>query len=280
MTGPHLYDVLDVDPEASSEEIREAWRTAIADLTPADRRFRLYNDAAEVLLDPQRRAAYDAELAAAAPDEEPEANRASMSESEGTPVSEAAGHGAVTRAWGALRHRRTSPVEAAERNLPWVPTWLLAGLVVCVLLTAGLAAYLSTQPSQSEVEEATGSARAAAERHIVPVLSYDYETLSEDRAAAEAVVTDDYFTDDYEPLFEVIENNAPRIEAVVDVEVISSAVVRAGEERAQILLFVNRPTTNAETEQPVIYKDQVTVTMQRVDGEWLVDAIATSPLDG
>ena len=60
--GPNWYDVLDVEPSASTEEIRDAWRSAIADLTPADRRFRLYNEAAEVLLDDERRAAYDASL--------------------------------------------------------------------------------------------------------------------------------------------------------------------------------------------------------------------------
>ncbi len=66
--GPGWYDVLDVEPTATTDEIREAWRAAIADLTPSDRRFRLYNQAAEVLLDDEQRAAYDAELAAAAPE--------------------------------------------------------------------------------------------------------------------------------------------------------------------------------------------------------------------
>ena len=57
------YDVLDVEPTATADEIRAAWRSAVADLDPTDRRFRVYNQAAEVLLDPERRAAYDAELA-------------------------------------------------------------------------------------------------------------------------------------------------------------------------------------------------------------------------
>ena len=43
-------------------EIRAAWKTAIADLDPGDRRFRALNEAAEVLLDKDRRAAYDASL--------------------------------------------------------------------------------------------------------------------------------------------------------------------------------------------------------------------------
>ena len=58
----NLYDVLDVDPTSTPEEIRAAWRAAVADLDPTDRRFRVYNQAAEVLLDAARRASYDAEL--------------------------------------------------------------------------------------------------------------------------------------------------------------------------------------------------------------------------
>ncbi|WP_220793603.1 J domain-containing protein, partial [Nocardioides stalactiti] len=59
-----LYDLLDVDETASTDEIRAAWKAAIADLDPTDRRFRAFNDAAGVLLDDAKRAAYDAELAA------------------------------------------------------------------------------------------------------------------------------------------------------------------------------------------------------------------------
>ena len=56
------YDVLGVDEHASPAEIRTAWKDSIADLSPGDRKFRVCNEAAEVLLDPERRAAYDAEL--------------------------------------------------------------------------------------------------------------------------------------------------------------------------------------------------------------------------
>lgn len=71
----NLYDVLDVDETASTADIRAAWKTAVADLDPTDRRFRAYNDAAAVLLDGERRASYDAELAAVRaeePAEEPD----------------------------------------------------------------------------------------------------------------------------------------------------------------------------------------------------------------
>lgn len=257
MSGPNWYDVLDVDSAATSEEIRVAWRDAIADLTPADRRFRLYNQAAEVLLDPERRAEHDAELAEQEAAEHPVGEPVSAEE----PV-------VIIDPTG------PAPTDVARRE---VPTWPLAALAVVAALMLALTGYLFMQPTEAAVEGATGSARAAAERAVVPVLSYDYRTLDEDQQEAEDLLTADY-RGDYEDLFEVIRENAEPLETVVEVEVIASAVVRAGEERAEILLFVNRPTTNAQTKEPVVYKDQVTLTMARVDGDWLVDDLKTSPV--
>ena len=52
--APTWYDLLDVPRDASTEEIRAAWKTQIADLEPGDRRFDALNRAAKVLLDPAR----------------------------------------------------------------------------------------------------------------------------------------------------------------------------------------------------------------------------------
>jgi Mce-associated membrane protein len=78
----------------------------------------------------------------------------------------------------------------------------------------------------------------------------------------------------------VIEENAPSTRTVVEVEMIASAVSRVNTDgdRVSVLLFVDRPTTNRVTREPVVYKDQVTLTMQRVEGEWLVDDVRTSPV--
>ncbi len=259
MSAPNWYDVLDVDSAATTEEIRVAWRDAIADLTPADRRFRLYNQAAEVLLDPERRAAHDAVLAEEA--------------AESAPVA-----APVTSPATSPEQLPDEPALERPREARSVPTWLVAGVGVLAALSVGLTAYLFTQPSEQAVEDATGAARAAAERAVVPVLSYDYRTLEEDQAAAHDLITSDYQKDDYDPLFEAIKDNAPSLKAVVEVEVIASAITRSGEDRAEILLFVNRPTTNAQTEEPVVYKDQVTLIMEKVDDEWLVDGLKTSPI--
>src|SRR5512145_779925 len=65
--NPTLYDILGVSEDATREEIRKAWRDAADRFEPGEggstKQFRLFNEAAEVLLDPERRKAYDAQLA-------------------------------------------------------------------------------------------------------------------------------------------------------------------------------------------------------------------------
>src|SRR5690606_36396840 len=84
--SPSWYDLLGVAPDASGDEVRAAWRAQIADLDPTDRRFTVLNQAAEVLLDPARRAAYDAELAASTVEAEPAPTAEQTAEPEPEPA--------------------------------------------------------------------------------------------------------------------------------------------------------------------------------------------------
>ena len=65
--NPTLYDILGVRPQATPDEIKRAWRDAADRFEPGSgssgAQFRLFNEAAEVLLDPAKRAEYDARLA-------------------------------------------------------------------------------------------------------------------------------------------------------------------------------------------------------------------------
>ncbi|MFC5176812.1 hypothetical protein [Nocardioides taihuensis] len=255
---PSMYDLLDVDRDASPEEVRVAWKSAIADLDPSDRRFRAYNQAAEVLLDPRRRAAHDHALAA---------------------DDEAAGAPAAVATAVPLEDPLEDE-EAGSARAGWVPpTWLLVGLAAVTAVVGGFAGYLATTPSDDDVEAATRAAQSAAERAVVPLLSYDYRHLDDDQAAAHAYLTSSY-QEDYDQLFGVLQDNAPGTKTVVQVDPpLASAVVRSGEDRVQVLLFVDRPTTNkADPERPVVYKDQVTLTMAREGDRWLVDDLETSPV--
>ncbi|MGH3362219.1 MAG: J domain-containing protein [Nocardioides sp.] len=286
--NPSLYDLLDVDQTATDTEIRAAWKSAIADLDPSDRRFRAYNQAAEVLLDPQQRAAYDADLAA--PEATQPASVAEAPSSPAPPAREPSRPGlpaVISERVSRFRARRSTgepagekrPATAASPGRTWQPPgWLLIGLAVLTLAVIAFAGYLATRPSDSEVEESTREAQSAAERAIVPILSYDHRTLEDDQSEAQSFMTSDY-RKEYDKLFKLLEQNAPATETVVDAEVIASALVRSAteSERAEILMFVNRPTTNKQNKEPVVYKDQVTVTMEKVGEDWLVDELKTSP---
>ena len=248
--NPSWYDVLGVAPDASTEEIRTAWRSGIADLDPTDRRFTTMSQAAEVLLDPGRRAAYDAELAPArTPTPSPEPATA------------------------------TGPAPTPEppaRARGVVPAWLLVALAAAVLVVAGFATWVYlTQPSDDAVEDAASAAQSAAERAVVPILSYDAKHLEESRAAAEQYLTGDY-RKEYDDVFDgIIEPNAPSTGTAVEAELVRSSIVRAEEDRVQIFVLVNQLTTNNRRQEPQIYKNWATLTMEQVDGDWLVAGMDT-----
>jgi len=252
--SPSWYDLLGVSPTASSDEIRAAWKAAIADLDPTDRRFRVLNEAAEVLLDPERRAAYDRELAP---------------EPAGEPAASAAESEAPERA----QDRRESRTPTGRG----VPGWVLVAVGILTAAMVVAAAWLYNQPSDAAVREGTAEAQAAAERAVVTILAYDYRTMEEDQAAAGALMTADY-RKKYDQLFAVLKENAPEIKPVVTVEpVVASGIVRSGEDRVQVLVFVNRPTTNVQYKEPRIFRDQATLTMEKVGDDWLVDNLVTDP---
>ena len=250
---PTWYDLLDVSPEASTEEIRAAWKSQIVELEPGDRRFDALNRAAKVLLDPVSREAYDSSLPPV--DEAPE-----------PPLVEEGALAPVTR-----------PVDG-ERT-PGIPSWLLAGLAIVAAGLVVATIWMWVSRDDGGDDSAARDAQVAAERAVVPVLSYDYKHLEADQKAAQALMTGHY-REEYDKLFTVLEDNAPQTQTTVSASVIASGIVRASDDRVQVLVFVDRPTTNKLSAEPVVYKDQVTLSMQLVDGVWLVDDLITSPVQG
>jgi Mce-associated membrane protein len=255
---PTWYDLLGVDRGASADEIRTAWKAGIADLDPTDRRFRTLNEAAEVLLDRDRRAAYDETLAPVETEQE-------------TPAEAEAQPEAQLEAPDATRPQqesRTTPPRS-------VPAWLLAALAVLTAAALAAAGYLYSQPSDGSIADATTEAQSAAEHAVTTILAYDYRHLDADQKAADALMTTSY-QKKYDPLFTQIAANAPDLKAVVTVQVVASGVVRSGDDRVQVLLFVNRPTTRADGNQ--LYRDQVVMTMEKSGDDWLVDDMDTNQL--
>ena len=272
---PSWYDLLGVAPSASSDEIRAAWKDAIADLDPTDRRFRVLNEAAEVLLDPERRAEHDREIAPELAPEPPTRQKLTGGAERGTSSSD--GSGETQRQPQPREEPHGDEGSRTTTTRRGVPGWLLMAVGVLTAAMVVLAAWLYNQPADAAIRDATSEAQGAAERAVVTILAYDYRTMEEDQAAAGALMTPEY-REEYDKLFAVVKENAPETKTVVTVEpVVASGIVRSGDERVQVLVFVNRPTTNSQSPEPRVFRDQVTLTMEKVGDDWLVDNLVTDP---
>ena len=257
------YDVLGVDETATPAQIRAAWKESISELSPGDRKFRVYNEAAEVLLDPERRAAYDAEEATKqAADAEPVATG---SESE-TPATEA---DPEAPSEDAEKTEKTEP--GAGRSLPAVPGWLLIALAVAVLAVASVAGYLQfADADDQKVETAVDEATSAARTTVPLVLSYDYKNAEAGRDRALKVLTGDLKTDYAELWQKALISNVKKAKAFAKSEVVNAGVACVSDDgrRVGVLVVVDATTGNVKQSNDLTIS--FTATMEDVDGQWLV----------
>jgi Mce-associated membrane protein len=312
--NPTLYDILGVSPDASREEIRKAWREAADRFEPGEggstKQFRLFNEAAEVLLDPKRREEYDAQLPdreAPEPDEtsdeapgdesgdEPGDAEASHGDAATVPGSPVPGAAAATASATAAAGDRDSSAQAETDEVaasgqdqapgaakgPGLPWPVFAAIAVVTAVVVGFAAYFLVQAQRAEAyQEALDRAPAAAENAAGAVLSYDYKSLEADRDAAAKFLTDDYRSEYVDTFDKLVTENATDTKATVKAQVLASSAMAVGEgrdpHRVSVLLFVNQSTTSAATTgQPSVALNRVRFDRVEQDGTWLVGGITS-----
>jgi Mce-associated membrane protein len=262
----NLYDLLDVDESATAEEIRGAWKAAIEDLTPADRRFRAYNDAAEVLLGEEERAEYDATLAAERAEDIEDAEAGPAEPDEAEP-------------------EEAEPAAATERPAPAVPAWALLAAAVAAVLSLALLVWVLTWPGSlggespkdraAAVDTAAGEVEGAATEMVPVVFSYDHRTFDADVERAEA-----YFTPEFgEQRASLLADLKPEVtgqRVSVVAAVSGSGVTRISEDgqRAQVVVFIDQSSRKGRSE-PELLRLWATLYLVREGGEWLLEDICT-----
>ena len=160
--------------------------------------------------------------------------------------------------------------------------WLLIVLAALTVAFAGTAAWLLyDEPSDDSVQRALRTAEGTAQTAVPLIFTYDYRHLDEDHDKAAAYLTEDYRTGKggYDDLFEsVIKENAPRLETVLKGEFVSSGVIRTGggqdaDDRVDVLVVFDQVTTNKQLTEEQRSPAYAVVTMENVDGDWLVDEV-------
>lgn len=313
---PTLYDILGVSPDADPATIKAAWRSSADRFDPVEgaAQFRLFNEAAEVLLDPRKRATYDAELAADRTREAATGSPASVSTdedrsgaartgaaapdgaAEGTEGVRSPSRGARLRrlAAGVVPARRATtataedggpvvaergaedagtPETAESRGGP--PRLLVAIVAVLAVLAAIGAVFVTLEARDAQAtDRARSVAPSAAAEAAERVLSYSFESIAADRDAGMKYFTGNYREEYVETMDSVIADGAAQVQAIVEANVLQTAVVRAEPDAVEVLLYVNQVTTSTANDgEPTTALNRVRFSMVEQDGTWLVDDI-------
>ena len=302
--NPTLYDILGIAPTASQEEIRAAWRDAADRFEPGSggstAQFRLFNQAAEVLLDPDRRKEYDAQLAADAgeprdavppPTSEPTVEPTAVFGPTALSAPEPAkATGPRTPRLPRLPRKVRRPKDAPAAGRPetskgrgrGVPVWALfaLGLVTGALL--GVAIYLGLDYAKAtSYQESLDEAPQAAERAAAAILSYDYERLDADRDAAAKFLTPAYREKYVNTFDKLVKEPAVQTKAKVEAEVLASSTMvdtkdTRDPDKMRVLMFVDQTTlSTANSGEPRTALNRARLDMVNVDGTWLVDNITS-----
>ena len=278
--NPTWYDVLGVSRDAGPDEIKAAWRHATDKFEPGSGsgQFRMFNEAADVLLDPERRRAYDATLDATGTTAESAqvtpAPVTGTEEAESAPPPPPAPPAPETRARAPKAPKKSRPVGEPATRRGMVVTAVLALLTIGALVAAG---YFALQVRRdARIAEAREEAPAAAERAAKAMLAYDYRQLPTDRKRAAVHLTDD-FEKKYLENFTLLEKQkdgtpgaAVQTKTVVTASVLGSGVVDAEDGVARVLVYVNQ-VSERPGRDPQIFQNRVSMTMEKAGNRWLVD---------
>lgn len=304
MSSPSWYDLLGVAPDATPSEIKAAWRDATDKFEPGSgsSQFSLFNEAADVLLNPQKRNAYDAELAggvrAGTTDPTVEVDPVKTVPAPSVDDQDADGAGTEVEA-APVPSEYEAAVAAAESaedaqtgrsaRLRELMTSTVALAVVGVLAVASLAfatvVFIKTDLGEKADEYKAGrNAAAAAVSALSAVLSYDYrqlDTPAKLEASLNAVtanMTPD-LAERYRTAFTTvcrpdIDSPATAVDrkSIVTSAIEDPAVIDAGTDRVRLLVFVSQTTSN-KFGGPNSRASQVVATMARKGDRWLLETV-------
>ena len=261
-----LYELLGVERTADAAQISRAWRKRTRKAGPGSPEFTRLNEAAETLLNPDRRAAYDATLPQQAP-------VGAVNLTKATP--EAPEEAAPQDAASATAGRRTP---------------LLVGLAILTALTVAAVVLavvaVDHKHRDDQIDSARTQALAAARQAMGVVLAYNYTSMDADLQRDLNYLTPSFgkeFSRNFALLTDAsggAKSPAQQTKTIVTVAVKGAAIMDAEPDRAHVLVFADQTTVHKAGPRkqacPCVLANRVQVSMVKQHGTWLVDDLRTS----
>ena len=154
--------------------------------------------------------------------------------------------------------------------------WRPILLVALVLATTGLAIglfFLQYRPDREIDDQAANQAIRAASDGAVAVLSYSSQSLDRDFAEAKTHLTGGFL--DYYTTFtrDVVAPTVRDKHLTQKAVAIRAAAIELHPQSAVVLVFLNETTTSPDKKEPLKTPTSVRVTLEKVDGTWLVSQL-------
>ncbi|VXC25684.1 hypothetical protein [Aeromicrobium sp. 9AM] len=160
-------------------------------------------------------------------------------------------------------------------------TLVLAVLVLLAGAGVGLAWWHAEQGSASVApggvlvgEDARTEVLVTAADLAQRTLSYDYKTLANDMEVARARMTPT-FRKQYDSTMSQVRANTTKNKIVLQAVAVSSAIIKATEHRAKVLVFLNQTTTagTGKKANQQTSRNSLVVTLTRGDGDWAISKL-------
>ena len=148
-----------------------------------------------------------------------------------------------------------------------------ATLILLLLTSAGVTTWLyfeRYQPNrQTDPSVAQAVVRAASEG-AVALLSYSPESLDKDFATAKAHLSGEFLSYYNQFTEEIVAPAAKQKSLKTTAHVIGAAVSELHPDSAVVLVYVDQSTTSKDKPDPSMSASSVLVSMNRVNGTWLI----------
>jgi Mce-associated membrane protein len=149
--------------------------------------------------------------------------------------------------------------------------WLTAASLVVAVAAAGLLGQQRFQQHQKDV--AANQALVAAENYAVTLTSVDSNTLDKHVAEVLDGSTGEFNANYAKTIAGQHRKHIVNNQVTTHGKVVESAVKSATTNKVQVLLMVDQSVSSLAAPEPEIDHSRIKMTMQKVDGRWLVSQV-------